>query len=275
MHSSRIAGAIFVAPLLAVLALTACGDDDTSISTTTSTPTPTLAGSPTPSPNPLVPPLEGPERTGYIGEKQDFRLNPDYELPAPNEVPSPEDASDPVLNPPAIPDCPSDWKKLIRGPEGFQLCYPEDWTVLTDAYKNSPNEERWYTGGVFKFPGDPPERQLAHVSIYAIPQYTRPFPYTKDCPTPFSVQLNNQPAVVCPSFPPASPEARIVSYHVFRENFDYFFNIALYYKWDESAGAYTDQTDAAAFDTAVKIIHSVEFLSVPATATAAAGTPSQ
>lgn len=267
----RIAGAIFVAPFLAILALTACGDDDAPAKTTTIT----LAGSPTASPDPLVPPLEGPERVAYIGEKQDFRLNPDYELPTPNEVPSPDDASDPVLNPPSVPDCPADWKKLIRGLEGFQLCYPQDWSVLTDNYKNSPNEERWYTGGVFKFPGDPPEHQLAHVSIYAIPQYTRPFPYTKDCPKPFSVQLNNQPAVVCPSFPATFPEARIVSYQVSRENFDYFFNIALYYRWDENAGAYADQTDTAAFNTAVRIIQSVEFLSVPATAAAATGTPSQ
>jgi hypothetical protein len=273
MHSSRIAGAIAVCTL-AMLMLIACGDDDDNSTGSTSTPTATLAGSPTPSPNPLVPPLEGPERVGYIGERQDFRLNPDFELPTPNEVPTPEDTDDPVLNPPSVPDCPDDWKKLFRGPEGFQLCYPEDWSVLTDAYKNSPGEERWYTGGVFKFPGDPPEHQLAHVSIYAIPQYTRPFPYTKDCPTPYSVRLDNQPAVVCPSFPARHPEARLVSYHVFRENFDYFFNIALYYNWDESAGAFTDETDASAFDTAVRIIHSVEFMSVPTVAPAATGTQS-
>jgi hypothetical protein len=271
MHYTRIASAFLIA-LLAMLALTACGDDTPVDSPTSSFVTP--AGSPAASPNPLVPPLEGPRRTSYIGERQDFRLNPDYELPTPNEVPTPEDASDPVLNPPSVPDCPGDWKKLVRGPEGFQLCYPEDWLVLTDAYKNSPNEERWYTGGVFKFPGDPPEHQLAHVSVYAIPQYTRPFPYTKDCPTPYRVRLNNQPAVVCPSFPATSPEARLVSYHVFRENFDYFFNIALYYKWDESAGAYTGLTDSAAFDTALRIVHSVEFLSVSTTAPAATGTQS-
>jgi hypothetical protein len=247
---------------VSVFVIVACGGDDDS-SSATGTPTATFAGSPTVSPDPLVPPLEGPEREGYTGERQDFRENPEYALPQPGGLPTPADASDPVLNPPAESECPVDWKLLFRGPEGFQLCYPQDWTVLTDAYKNSPGEARWYTGGVFKFPDEPPEHQLAHVSIYVIPQFTRPFPYTKDCPAPFSVTLNGQPAVVCPSFPPSHPEARLVSYHVFRENLDYFFNIALYYRWDEDSGQYTDETDEEAFDTALKIIHTVEFLEVP------------
>lgn len=263
MPSTRIAGALLIATLLALLSLAACGDDNGGSNGSSGTPTATLAGSPTPTPNPLIPPLEGPERVPYVGDKQDFREDPDYQLPQPNGIPTPGDSNDPILNPPSTPDCPSDWEKLFRGPEGFQLCYPSDWTVLTDAYKNAPNEERWYAGGVFKFPGEPPEHQLAHVSIYVIPQFTRPFPYTKDCPAPISTTLDGQPAVVCPSFPATSPEARIVSYHVYRENLDYFFNVALYYEWDEGKGEYTDKTDDDAFDTALKIIHSVQFLDVP------------
>ncbi len=244
------------------LVLAGCGDDDDSVSGSQS-PTSIVAGSPTASPDPLVPPLEGPPREPYIGDPQDFRTNPDYVLPEPGGVPTPADSSDPILSPPAEPDCPEDWEELYRGPEGFKLCYPPDWTVLTDAYKNAPNEHRWYAGGVYKFPGDPPEHQLAHVSVYAIPQFTRPFPYTRDCPTPYSVQLGGEPSVVCPSFPASHPEARIVSYHVFREGFDYFFNIALYYRWDDGDEKYKDQTDEEAFADALRIIHSVEFFDVP------------
>lgn len=253
-----------IAALFAVLSLAslliACGDDDGGKQDGTATPTPTVPGSPTASPDPLIPPLEGPQRETYLGERRDFRQDPAYQLPQPNGVPTPSGPADPVFNLPAEAVCPDGWQKLFRGPERFQLCYPPDWYVLTDAYKNSPNEERWYTGGIFKFPGEPPEHQLAHVSMYAIPQFTRPLPYTRDCPTPYSVQLNSQPAVVCPSFPANHPEARIISYHVYLNNFDYFFNIALYYRWDESRARYTDQIDEDALATALQIIGSIEFL---------------
>lgn len=252
-----IAGSIL---LVALFVFAACkNDSEGGGSGRTSTP----AGSPTPSPDPLVPPLEGPPREPYIGERQDFRQNPDYQLPKPAGVPTPPPDLETSLIPPSSPDCPEGWKELFRGPEGFKMCYPPDWTVLTDAYKNAPNEERWYAGGVFKFSGEEHDHQLAHVSIYVIPQYTRPFPYTRECPTPYSVKLDGQPAVLCPSFPASDPEARIVSYHVFRENFDYFFNVALYYQWDEKTGKFTDKTDSDAFETALKIIHSVVFGEVP------------
>jgi hypothetical protein len=245
---------------VAVLIFGGCKDDN---ETGGSGRTPTTAGSPTPSPNPLVPPLEGPPREPYIGERQDFRQNPDYQLPRPGGVPTPPAELEDSLIPPASPECPDEWEKLFRGPEGFQLCYPSDWSVLTDAYKNAPNEARWYAGGVFKFTGEGQDHQLAHVSIYVIPQYTRPFPYTKDCPTPYSVELDGQPGVLCPSFPASHPEARIISYHVFRENFDYFFNVALYYRWDQDKGKFTDKTDSEALETGLKIIHSVSFGDVP------------
>jgi hypothetical protein len=243
--------------LLAAVSLGACGDDaDGPANGATGSATP--AGSPTASPDPLIPPLEGPARDTYLGERQDFRDNPDYQLPRPGAVPTPSaDSGDPVFDLPATAEC---WQTLFRGPELFQLCYPPDWEVLTDAYKNSPNEERWYAGGVFKFPDEEGSPQLAHVSVYVIPQFTRPFFYTKECPTPYSIQLNSQAGVVCPSYPANHPEARIVSYHVFREGFDYFFNIALYYEWDAGAGRFTDQTDQQAFDEALQIIRSVEFL---------------
>lgn len=260
MPSALPARTLAVILVLAAGALVACGGDDDG-ATDAPTGSATLAGSPTPSPDPLIPPLEGPTRDTYLGERQDFRENPDYQLPRPGAVPTPAaDSADPVFDLPSTAECPEGWQTLFRGPELFQLCYPPDWEVLTDAYKNSPNEERWYAGGIFKFPDQEGSPQLAHVSVYAIPQFTRPFPYTKDCPAPFSIQLNSQAGVVCPSYPANHPEARIVSYHVYREGYDYFFNIALYYEWDEDRGEFTQETDDEAFNTALQIIRSVEFL---------------
>lgn len=219
-----------------------------------------------------MPPLEGPERRAYIGKAEDFRQDPEYQLPTPDKVPA-ATGDDPVFDMPSEPDCPDGWKLYQRIPEGFEMCYPPDWTLGTDAYKNAPNEARWYAGGIFDFSDAEHAHQLAHVSVYVIPQFTRPFPYTKDCPTPFSMKLNDQPAVVCPSFPAVSPEARIISYHVYRENRDYFFNIATYYKWDEGKDKLTSDTDEGALDTAIKIIRSTKFLPIPVTNTPAAGSP--
>lgn len=273
MPSLRTSLTLLVVIAGSALFAVACGGGGSS---TTGTPTATTTAVPR---DPLVPPLEGPDRVPYLGSPMDFRQDPAYQLPSPNDVPSPTDSEDPVLNPPAQPDCPDGWKVLQRPTEGFQFCYPADWDFASDGYKNAPNETRWYSLGVFKFPGArEDDHQFAHVSVYVIPQGARPFTYTKDCPTPYSVVLDGQPAVVCPDFPAASPEARIISYHVFRSDLDYFINIALYFKYDDSKGAYTDQTDSEALAAATKIIGSFTFTEVqpaftPSPTASAAGSP--
>jgi hypothetical protein len=223
--------------------------------------------------------MEGPQRAGFVGELEDFREDPAYKLPSPDEEPAPDDSSDPVLNPPAEPSCPGASQLLDRITEGFNICYPSDWEIPANGYVSSTKEPRWYYVGIFKFPDNSQEHQLAHVSVYVLPKFVRPLTFTRDCPQAYRVTLAGEPAVVCPEFPPVSPEARIISYHVFREDFDYFVNIATYYQYDDAKGEYTDKTDDAAFQAALQIVGSFHFTPVAradesATSTPAAGSPS-
>lgn len=257
--------------LLALLVAACGGDDDGNGDgggNGTSTASPADSASPVDTDgadrpvDPFSPPLEGPGRGDPPSELTDFREEPDWQLPEPGNVPEPEGNEDPVLNPPKEPVCPEDWERLRRPSEGFEICYPGGWAIDGHGYVNSQNEERWYSVGVFNAPDVEAGQQLAHVSVYVIPQFSRPFRYTIDCPQPYATTLSGEPAVVCPEFPPLHPEASIVSYHVFREDFDYFVNIATYYEWNENDGEYTDEVNEEAAAMAIQIAHSFEFIPV-------------
>jgi hypothetical protein len=280
-HGTRLAWLLVTA--LVVFTLTACGGGSSSASPT-STPT-TVNGSllPTlePTPGPIrsgaagliVPPLEGPARGAAVAKREDFRTDPNWKLPTPSSLPAPADKQDPILNPPA-PSCPTGWRTLDRPTEGFHLCYPSDWNIDGQGYVASANEERWFSVGVFDFTDSTKVNQYAHVSVYVIPQYTRPFRYTIDCPQAYSVTFAYQPAVVCPSFPATSPEARIISYHVYLSNFDYFINIATYFERD-SSGNLTNNVSDAGLATAVQIVDSFQFEPVAGPGITSAPTPAQ
>jgi hypothetical protein len=107
-----------------------------------------------------------------------------------------------------------------------------------------------------------PENQIqrAHVSVYAFPQYSRPVRYIVDCPNPLSVTLDGLPAVVCTDYPGVSPEANIVSYHLFRDDLDFFLNIVSYYEYED--GEYTDTVDEDALEMAIQVAHTVNFIPV-------------
>ncbi len=256
--------------LLAVLIVTCGGDDDSNGDgggdvTPTASPADSLRPSGSGNIDPFSPPLEGPGRGDSPRELTDFREEPGWQLPDPANVPEPAESEDPVLNPPDEPVCPEDWERLRRLIQGYQFCYPGDWVLGGNGYINAPNEKRWRSDGVFSLPGGEAEHQLAHVSVYVTPQFSRPFRYTIDCPQPYATTLAGEPAVVCPEFPPIYPEASIASYHVFREDFDYFVTIATYYEWNENDGEYTDEVNEEAAATAIEIAHSFEFIPIAGT----------
>lgn len=267
----------FVVLLPAVLALmiaVACGDDDLGDGDSTSTPvttTPLGTGDASP-PGPgdasplgtpaslIAPPLEGPVRGRAPDERTDFREAPGWELPEADDLAKPDDDADLVLNPPSNPSCPEAWVEHNRVVEGFKLCYPEDWTLAGNGYVNSSNQDRWYSVGIFDFVGPTLEQQQrAHVSVYVISPFVLPFRYTIDCPEAFGITFAGEPAVVCPDFEADSPEARIVSYHVFREDLNYFVNIVGYFSYDAATGEYSDDIESDAFDQALTIAHTFQF----------------
>ena len=252
-----------LAPLavLAVVTLAGCGDDDDAPADGSGTPSASESApaSATTPPNPVVPPMEGPDRQGGVTEETDFRADPAWRAPAPDDVPAADDPADPVLNPPADPECPAEWTLIQRPVEGFQICHPADWTVAGHGYVSSANEAQWYSVGIFDFLDETQAQQRAHVSIYVIPQFAQPFRYTLDCEAPLSLTFGGEPAVVCPDFPAESPEARIISYHAFREDLDYFVQVVPYFEYDADSDSYTDELNQEAFDLALQIAHTFEF----------------
>jgi hypothetical protein len=259
MRTSR---SILAAALAAsFLLIAACGgDDDDGQSPTDGAQTTDPAG-PTPTRgNPVTPPLEGPGRGAAPAEFTDYREEPEWLLPKPDDLqPPPEElAEEPAANPPAQPVCPEGWLTIDRPTEGFKICHPENWTVAGHGYVSGANEDRWYSVGIFDFVDESRTTQRAHVSIYAIPRYTRPFRYTVDCPQPYAVMFAGEPAVVCPNFPGQPPEEHeIISYHVFLNDLDYFVNVATYFIHEGEE--ITDEIDEEARTTAIEIAHSFQF----------------
>jgi hypothetical protein len=250
-----------------VIAFTACGGDDDDGSTNNGSPTAT-GSTPVITPgDPVAPPLEGPGRGEAPTELTDYRELPEWQLPSPDEVPPPpqEEADNRLFNAPAEPSCPDDWEVLARPTEGFKICHPGDWTIAGFGNVAQANEANWVSAGIFRFIDASQQGQLAHVSIYVIPQFARPFRYTIDCEQPYSVTFAGEPSVICPDFPGVSPEATIASYHVFRENLDYFVQIVPYFL--EEDGEVTDEIDEAAYETAIDIAHTFQFTPVAATPT--------
>lgn len=268
LRSRLIIAALAATIVFAVIA--ACGgDDDTSATPDGSEspagsidPSATVTLAPTPGGDPLIPPLEGPEPGPPVTEEKDWREDPEWALPRPEDVEPADDPDNPLLNPPSDPTCPPDWVPLLRPAEGYQMCYPVDWVTGSHGYVSSANESRWYALGLYDFSNPEEQIQRAHVSVYMFPTFSRPVRYTLDCPNPLSVTLSGLAAVMCEDFPGISPESQIVSYHVFREDRDYFLNIVSYFEYDEETGEYTDEVDQQAFDLAVQVAQTFKFIEI-------------
>lgn len=249
---------------LMVISALACGGDDDSDGGATGAPT-----RPTPTPSfrlhapRLHAPYEGVE-PGQAAAYTDYHQDPQWQLPQPEDLPEPDDPDDTVLNPGGPSECPGEWTNYERVPEGYQICYPPEWVLANESYINSPNESRWFAAGFFNFTDDTRQHQLAHVSVYVMPKYARPILRTLTCVDAYSTTLAGEPAVVCPdSVPLVPPEARIITYHVYENEVDYFVNIALYYEYDSDDDEYTDDTDEASLETALEIVSTFRLQPIP------------
>lgn len=255
MRWISIMATVFLALVFAV----ACGDDDLGSGGTGGSTDPDVSATPTRAPrDPLSAPYEGPAIGPFPEEPIDYREDPEWRHPDPENqpTPAPDDKSDVVFGPPAEPSCPEDWERLERLPEDFSICYPDSWEE-DSSYVN--HEVRWYAIGLFNFPDGDREHQLAHVSVYVFPEFSRTVRYTLDCPETYSVTFAGEPSVVCPDFPPVEPEARIISYYVFRDDQHYFVNVAAYLEYDGENGEYSDSFDEEALDQAIEIAHTFQF----------------
>lgn len=219
-----------LAVAVAVICLAACGGDDDS---------PTTSGSPTSigSETLILPPFEGPDRPAAEPPRRNYREDSEWELPSPASLPTPAPSLDDAALRLTAPRCSPEFETLSRPEEGFQICYPEEWTVAGQGYVNSANEDPWFAVGIFNFPEGETKDELAHVSIYVTPPFARPFRYTIDCPGPvYRVELAGQPAAACTSFTTTAAESRIVAYHIPTADFDYFIVVTVYDRSADGSG---------------------------------------
>ena len=233
----------------------ACGDDDDVSETGSPTPSEAGTGSATPTPAViLIPPIEGPRRGPPATERTDFREDPEWDLPAPDDLPPvPDDENETIFFPPLSAECPGDWLLIQRPSEGFRICHPSDWQDAGTGYVTDGAEDRWYGQGIVKFADENRDRELAHVSVYWIPRFTRPMTYTRDCPQPFGITFAGQPAVICPEFPDEAPREDFTSYHIRLADVDYFVQVVSF-----------EGGDDASYDLAVQIAHTFQLLEQPA-----------
>lgn len=250
-------------PVIAALLLAvACtdGDGEPSPEPTGETPsaaTPTVEPTPQPTGEVIVPPLEGPERTLAFKENTNYREQPEFQLPAPEDVPeAPADAEGAEFHPPEEPVCPDGWEILRRPVEGFEVCYPATWRIDGHGYVSAGLDDRWYSVGLFLFEDG---RQLAHVSIYIINPYAQPFLYTRDCQQAYRATFAAMPAVLCPDLSGRPPEGKIIAYHVRRDDLDYFLNVVPYFEYDEEEGGYLDSWPEEIEEQAIQVAHTFLF----------------
>jgi hypothetical protein len=174
----------------------------------------------------------------------------------------PDEETGAMYHPPAEVKCKDEWEQLVRPSEGFSICYPADWQTAGYGYVSAGAEDRWFSVGIVKFTDEKRETQEAHVSVYVLPRYAKPFIYTRDCPRPYSVTFGGQAAVMCPDFPGENSEKYIVSYHVRRGDLDYFVQVVPY-----------DGGSDEALDTAIEIAHRVQFIDIQTTQPTESPTP--
>jgi len=258
--------AVFLA-LLGVL-LAACdggnGQKTTPPPAASATPGGTATATPSPGPEPsaearrIAPPLEGPSRGPGATERTNYRELPEFELPAPEDLPEPPDsATGPEFQPPAEPQCPEDWEELERRAEGFAVCYPASWSIEGHGYVSAGVEDRWYSLGLFLFQDD---AELAHVSIYVVNPYARPFTYTRDCDQAYRVTFAGEPAVLCADHPGEFPEAKIIAYHVRMGDLDYYINVVPTFQYDAESRTYLETWSEDAEATGIEIAHTLRLM---------------
>lgn len=260
------AAALALLALIAATAAVACGGGGKGSSSGSATPAASGASSPTP----VTPPLEGPPRTTVSQKRTNYRDDPNYQLPGPDGLPSGSDQDGQIYHPPANPQCPQGWKTLERPTEGFTICYPDPWTIQGYGYVSAGFDDRWLSVGIFLYKGD---AQVAHVSVYVTNAYAQPFLYTKDCKQDYQVTFAGEQAVLCPDHPGVAPEVQISTYHIRKNDLDYFVNVVPHYDFDPASGKYLDSWDKSAAATAVQIAQTFQFIPLVAPSPSASPPP--
>ncbi len=263
----RPATALLVTPVLLLALVAACGDkgsvgDDESATqaAAAATPTPELIPAPPPEVERLKLPLEGPWRPFHSSERMNYREHPDFQLPDPADLPPREDVDGLEFQLPDEPECPEDWERLVRPVEGFQICYPPDWTIEVHGYVSRGADDRWYDVGIYRM--DPSGLPLIHVSVYVTSPYSQPFMYVAECEQAYRVTLNGVPASICPNFPGQPPEAKIIAYHVRKGDKDYFLNVVPRLEYDASRQGYLTRWSREDEETAIGIVQTFLFIEV-------------
>ncbi len=242
----------------------ACGEDGDAGSASTPTPgvspigTFNSADAPLPEGSSISPPMEGAPRGLPATERTNYWALPEFALPAPGDLPElPATGTDSELHPSAGPQCPEAWQTVTRPGEGLSICYPADWRIEGHGYVSVGSDDRWYSLGLFLYKDGV---ELAHVSVYALNAYAQPINYTRDCEQAYRVAFAGEPAVLCPDFPGRWPEVRIISYHVRKDDLDYYVNVVPRYQADSQSGTYSDTWSEEAEATAIQIAHSFRLI---------------
>jgi hypothetical protein len=244
---------LILATFAAVVALSACSDG-----------APEVRPGPAPrtTETPVFPPLEGPERTFQAQGRTNYREHPDFQLPDPEDLPEPSGDQDGLeFHPPEKPECPDDWEVLSRPPEGFEICHPEEWAIDGHGLVTLGVDDRWYSVGFYLF-GEDDRRERAHVSVYVTQPYSEPALFVKDCEQAYHVTLDGLPASLCPDFLGEFPEAKIIAYHVRRDDHDYFIQVVPLLEYDEEEGGYLDTWPKDIEETGIRIAQSVHFIEI-------------
>ena len=233
----------------------------------------TPAAEPAPNSRGLAPPLEGPQRR-LPTQRINYREHADFQFPNPADLPPPpDDAEGLEFSPPAASECPEGWERLVRPAQGFQICYPDDWTIDGHGYVTGGADDRWYSLGIFRFAAaaDDDDAESAHVSVYEMGPYSQPFTYILTCEQAYQVTLAGKPASLCHDHPGEFPEAKIIAYHLREGDHDYFVQVVPHFARDEETGEYLATWSMEDEETAIRIAHSFQLIET----TAAQPTPSR
>jgi hypothetical protein len=206
-----------------------------------------------------TPPLEGPiQRLPTL--RTNYREDPDFQFPNPADLPiAGPDIEGAQVDHSSPSGCPVGWERLVRPREGFEICYPGDWIIDGHGYVTAGADDRWYSLGIFRLVGDD-SVESAHVSVYVMGPYSRPFTYVLSCEKAYQVTLAGELASFCPDHPGEFPEVKIMAYHLRQGDRDYFIQVVPHFTWSEQTKEYLDVWSKEDEETAIRIVHTLQLV---------------
>ena len=161
---------------------------------------------------PIIPSFGMPPSTEEP-KRQNYRENPDYQLPDPADLPAPSsDLVEPEFHPPAAPGCPEGWEVFDRPSEGWRICHPDDWVVVGHGYVTVGVDDRFHNVSFFHFANTGFETAI--VNIRTMPEFSRPLTILKECEQAYQVRFSGQLAGLCPDHPGDQSDVRVIQYHI-------------------------------------------------------------